>query len=183
MYLKEKIKLSILTEVEYGTRILVGDVMALISTDAVEKHSVTEILNTRPGKYKAIYTLGDFGKAGKRVMDISIIHTDAYANRDRIYPRVLELIEPISMDSGICAIFNYNKITEELSNTEDLISWASQWMGGITARADIYNGHSIVSEAGFGAGDYGLRIYQGKDMKVIGIKVFFIDEYEYLEED
>lgn len=129
--------------------------------------------NVLPGEYKTSVKLVDGGSWGKRVSELSAIHSEYITT-----PLEWELIsDNIGVDSGQCGIYDFSYRLSKGNNVHDSLFYKKACK--CTDREDYFGEQEdsgVTSRTGYGDGTYDLYMATNDDVDVVGIKVVYIDE-------
>ena len=131
--------------------------------------------NVLPGEYKTSVKLVDGGSWGKRVGELSAIHSE-YTNTPLQWGFVSD---NIGVDSGQCGIYDFNYRLAKGNNVHDSLFYKKACK--CTDGEDHFGEQEdsgVTSCSGYGDGSYDLYLTKNGDDDVVGIKIVFIEDEE-----
>ena len=129
--------------------------------------------NVLPGEYKTSVKLVDGGSWGKRVGELSAIHSE-YTNTPLQWGFVSD---NIGVDSGQCGIYDFNYRLAKGNNVHDSLFYKKACK--CTDGEDHFGEQEdsgVTSCSGYGDGSYDLYLTKNGDDDVVGIKIVFIED-------
>ena len=140
--------------------------------------------NVLPGVYDCSVEYSDEGDWGIRVVAIEVTHKSC---RGKFIVLDLEDFE-VGVDSGQAGIFDYEYYAKYHKDSTESEHVDDDWYDMVCDLTHKNNGNTthclgLVSSSGFGDGGYNCWTYKNEDGKIVAIRVEFITEDDYEDED